>query len=980
METNNATNTIVSPSKTAQKTKKYKNLTDFLISHLSSKKDGDDSKQSTHTRIGDESSGIKGGSYHIPDEEYSTFMKLYHKEIVSKKGIEYLTERQLTGPKSPIAVDIDLHFPYETTERVYTSEHIEDFVDIYLNELNESFQFDVNSKFNVYIFEKEGVNRVAEKNITKDGIHMIIGLQMDHTAQRLLRNNVLPKIAEIWGDFPLVNQWKDVFDEGITIGYTNFQLIGSRKPHHEPYHLTRVFEISYDDDGEYINTPGDPKVYMTEQRFSELSVRYPNHPSFFYKSAFMQKLTAFTNTSNGGGTTQMVRASSNPSLLLENGTGMENTGMDISRIRNQEELDSCLHHFLDTISSREYILREMYDYTMVLPDSYYGAGSYAKWIRVGWALKNTSNRLLIVWIAFSARSTTFSYSDIPDLCNQWAKFERKNSCVTNRSIIYWAMHDNSDGAVCVRKNTISYYLDQTINSITLNNLNNPNKNAKGCGDYDIAVVLHQMFKDEYVCSDIGHGIWYQFRSHRWRKIDSGTYLRRAISNELRDLYENRASELQNYAATLDQEDEKYKHITERVKTILKIIMRLGNTSDKKNIMQEARDLFYDNEFHNRLDSKPYLLCCKNGVLDFKERTFRKGLPEDYLTKCTNTNYMPLTSSKHTGIVDEIHDFMNKLFPDPELREYMWDHCAEVLIGMPSINQTLNNYVGFGQNGKSVFTDLMSQTLGEYKVGGPMSLITQPRTRVGGLSPEIVALQGARYVVLQEPSKSDVINDGPMKELVSGVEPISARAPYMLEMVTFVPQCKIIVCANELMGVKTRDHGTWRRIRVVPFVSLFTENPVQGDAEKPYQFKLDRNLKDRFPIWRETFLSMLAERAFITQGAVKDCAAVLAASNEYRERQDYLSEFIRDKVVRIAGSTIRKANLSDEFRLWYNVNLGGRPPSPKDLHDVMDKQFGKNKGGVWSGVKLKFNDDENNDFDVHANDSEEEEILNDCGNI
>jgi P4 family phage/plasmid primase-like protien len=295
--------------------------------------------------------------------------------------------------------------------------------------------------------------------------------------------------------------------------------------------------------------------------------------------------------------------------------------------------------------------------------------------------------------------------------------------------------------------------------------------------------------------------------------------------------------------------------------------------------------------------------------------------------------------------------------------------------MPSINQTLNNYVGFGQNGKSVFTDLMSQTLGEYKVGGPMSLITQPRTRVGGLSPEIVALQGARYVVLQEPSKEDVINDGPMKELVSGVEPISARAPYMLEMVTFIPQCKIIVCANELMGVKTRDHGTWRRIRVVPFVSLFTENPEQGDPEKPYQFKLDRTLKEnKFPVWRETFLAMLAERAFTTQGTVKDCQAVLAASNDYRERQDYLSEFIRDKVVRCAGATIKKAHLSDEFSLWYKINYGGRCPKSKDIHDVMDKQFGKNKAGVWNGVKLKFNDD-NSDFDPTVNDSEEDEMLN-----
>ena len=41
--------------------------------------------QPTHTRIGDQSANIYGGSYHIPDAEYETFMRLYFKEVYSKK-------------------------------------------------------------------------------------------------------------------------------------------------------------------------------------------------------------------------------------------------------------------------------------------------------------------------------------------------------------------------------------------------------------------------------------------------------------------------------------------------------------------------------------------------------------------------------------------------------------------------------------------------------------------------------------------------------------------------------------------------------------------------------------------------------------------------------------------------------------------------------------------------------------------------------
>ncbi len=60
---------------------------------------------------------------------------------------------------------------------------------------------------------------------------------------------------------------------------------------------------------------------------------------------------------------------------------------------------------------------------MILPETYYGPGSYDKWMRVGWALRNTSNQLLILWIAFSSKSSEFQLHEIHDLYNRWHKFE-----------------------------------------------------------------------------------------------------------------------------------------------------------------------------------------------------------------------------------------------------------------------------------------------------------------------------------------------------------------------------------------------------------------------------------------------------------------------------------------------------------------------------------------------------------------------------
>jgi phage/plasmid-associated DNA primase len=183
---------------------------------------------------------------------------------------------------------------------------------------------------------------------------------------------------------------------------------------------------------------------------------------------------------------------------------------------------------------------------------------------------------------------------------------------------------------------------------------------------------------------------------------------------------------------------------------------------------------------------------------------------------------------------------------------------------------------------------------------------------------------------------------------------------MPETVSFIPQFKLVVTCNALMGVKANDHGTWRRIRAVPFKALFTENPIQGDKDKPYQFKLDKYIDEKFEEWKEVFAAMLVARAFETNGIVDDCNIVLAKSNEYRQSQDYIAEFISDRITKDPVGRIKKMELNNEFSMWYAANHGGRGPSPKDLHEYMDKEFGRQRNQIWSGVKIKYGDDNDND--------------------
>ena len=226
----------------------FKDLTEFLAKHSAK---NDKGQPCTHTRIPDKDLNIYAGSYIIPKEELPVFYSLYYDNVFNKKRKEYLTERQSeTG--GPMAVDFDFRYNYDVDTRQHTKEHIQDMILLYIETLKEFFLFEENKPFDIFIFEKPNVNRLEDKSVTKDGIHMVIGVQIDHTMQLMIRDKMITSLQEVW-DLPLVNTWESVLDEGISKGTTNWQLFGSRKPGNEAYELTQHFIISYDkSDGEFM--------------------------------------------------------------------------------------------------------------------------------------------------------------------------------------------------------------------------------------------------------------------------------------------------------------------------------------------------------------------------------------------------------------------------------------------------------------------------------------------------------------------------------------------------------------------------------------------------------------------------------------------------------------------------------------------------------------------------------------------------------
>ena len=150
---------------------------------------------------------------------------------------------------------------------------------------------------------------------------------------------------------------------------------------------------------------------------------------------------------------------------------------------------------------------------MLLPETYYGKSSYDKWIRVGMALFNTDRRLFISWMKFSSQYQHFDFADISGFYELWKKFgQNKKEDLTHRSIMFWARNDAERSKYQeFRRETLDYYIDITVaGDFMPSHENKKGKElalAQQCGrDYDLAVVLYQMFKDQFICySVIGKG-------------------------------------------------------------------------------------------------------------------------------------------------------------------------------------------------------------------------------------------------------------------------------------------------------------------------------------------------------------------------------------------------------------------------------------------------------------------------------------------
>lgn len=273
---------------------------------------------------------------------------------------------------------------------------------------------------------------------------------------------------------------------------------------------------------------------------------------------------------------------------------------------------------------------------------------------------------------------------------------------------------------------------------------------------------------------------------------------------------------------------------------------------------------------DELDSYPYLLGTPEGTIDLKIGKLRKARPSDLITKLT------LTSPK-TGCPVRWLTFLHEITcGDKEFQLYLQKLVGYILTGDVS-EQALFFCIGEGQNGKSVFFNVVSKICNDYARTSAVDTFTA--SHFARHTTDLAALAGARLVTASESSGHKSWDEALIKQ-VTGGEPISARLMRQ-DNFTFTPQFKLLFAGNQPPQLNNVNKATRRRFHMIPFD--FT--PTQPD----------RNLE----------VKLMAESAEILSWAIEGCrlwqkqglsrpVAVAKATEAYLEDQDVFGEWLKQK--------------------------------------------------------------------------------------
>jgi len=299
------------------------------------------------------------------------------------------------------------------------------------------------------------------------------------------------------------------------------------------------------------------------------------------------------------------------------------------------------------------------------------------------------------------------------------------------------------------------------------------------------------------------------------------------------------------------------------------------------------------------DQDHYLVGLNNGVFDLKKQVLLAPSPEVKVSKRCPVAY------DSEARCPNFEKYFTRVVPDDQVRRYLQKFMGYLLTGDTSEHIFLFLY-GHGRNGKTVLVELLAWFLGDYAAKLQTEMLMQQSRSSQAASPDLAKLMGARYAYCSETAEGRQLNDSKIKELTGG-DTIACRPLYGNE-ISFAPTHKLVMVGNYKPRIADNSEGMWRRMMLVPFEETISESEV----DPKLQNKLRAEAAGIFN-WAVEGFSLWQKEGLIAP------AKLTNATNEYRNSEDTLNEWLHECCEISAGAKCKKTKLYDSYAEWCRKN-------------------------------------------------------------
>ena len=428
-------------------------------------------------------------------------------------------------------------------------------------------------------------------------------------------------------------------------------------------------------------------------------------------------------------------------------------------------------------------------------------------------------------------------------------------------------------------------------------------------------IEQQQFGDAKIFERKCRHLWkYDELAKRWRRYnaESGLWVRDMVGESTLEM---RRACMQSYEALNET-------IAEKKATVAKMADEKGRRAEMKacdadlketakrvQLLNQSRWCSGVMDFATRLpavrcratdfDQHRHLLAVRNGVLDFRANTFTEFNPHHMLTAAAPVDYMPDAVCPHFDAF-----LLARMGGDLDLVYYLWRLIGYCLTGFVDHDALFLCY-GTGSNGKSTLFKVL-----ECLMGPSLSLSMDIAVLLGGSAETSSAvdyhkasLEGKRLVLTSETPEEKPLNEAMVKQLLGG-ESIQARRLYEMPY-TFAPTHKIWMATNHKPNIKGTDHGIWRRIHLIPW-----EHKIPVEEQRPREEIVGLFCSEMSGILNR---ALAGYGDYLARGAKLDPpAAVLEATDEYRQDEDGLGNYLADNLQVSPTGMVKVSVLLDHY--------------------------------------------------------------------